>query len=181
MSLVLARGSARVGTSHSCQVALLLRKAMERRQQGPTSYCLLGRGGQPVTDCPSIRLLFTEPCSSCARHVDVAQENVLFGSAYDEARYNEVMRVCALEEDVASLPAGDETELGERGINLSGGQKARLALARAAYSAAEVVLLDDPLSAVDPRVGRILFSECIGPGGFMKGGAGAAVGNRVHS
>jgi len=70
-----------------------------------------------------------------------------------------VISACALEQDLAELPAGDETELGERGVNLSGGQKARVALARAAYSGADVMLLDDPLSAVDPRVGRILFDK----------------------
>ena len=59
--------------------------------------------------------------------------------------------------------------MGERGVNLSGGQKARVALARAAYSMANVVLLDDPLSAVDAKVGRVLFEKCIGPDGVMKG------------
>ncbi|KAL4424666.1 hypothetical protein ABPG77_004473 [Micractinium sp. CCAP 211/92] len=97
------------------------------------------------------------------------KENVLFGRRYDEKRYAAVLRACALEDDVASLPAGSETELGERGINLSGGQKARLALARAAYSRAYIQLLDDPLSAVDPRVGRILFDQCIGNNGLMAG------------
>jgi hypothetical protein len=78
-----------------------------------------------------------------------------------------VVRSCALEHDLAGFPAGDETEIGERGINLSGGQKARIALARAAYSRPAVALLDDPLSAVDPKVAKILFTECIGPGGVL--------------
>lgn len=92
-------------------------------------------------------------------------------------------------DDIAALPAGDATELGERGVNLSGGQKARLALARAAYSGAPVQLLDDPLSAVDPRVGRILFERCIGNAGLLAGalcwgrGAvrGGAVGEQVRA
>ncbi len=161
----------------------------------------------------------------------------MFGAAYEETRYSESLAACALDADVAALPAGDMTELGERGINLSGdfatsfasaaqahatvhcralpclcslasllcsfgallrimqisplrlqllafwhwkhapqnvhmalpgGQKARLALARAAYSGAEIQLLDDPLSAVDPRVGRTLFDKCLGPGGIMQ-------------
>lgn len=86
-------------------------------------------------------------------------------------RYSEVIAACALEQDLAELPAGDETELGERGVNLSGGQKARVALARAAYSGADVLLLDDPLSAVDPRVARVLFDRCIS-GGSGRGGDG---------
>lgn len=82
-------------------------------------------------------------------------------------RYATVKAACALDHDVAALPAGDDTEIGERGINLSGGQKARLALARAAYSRPEIALLDDPLSAVDPKVAKILFQQCIGPDGLL--------------
>ena len=77
------------------------------------------------------------------------------------------MEACALSHDIAQLPAGDATEIGERGVNLSGGQKARLSLARAAYARADVCLLDDPLSAVDPRVAHTLFTKCIGPDGVM--------------
>lgn len=82
-------------------------------------------------------------------------------------RYARVVSACALDHDIEALPAGDATEIGERGINLSGGQKARLALARAAYSRPVIALLDDPLSAVDPKVAKTLFSECIGPSGIM--------------
>ena len=96
------------------------------------------------------------------------------------------MTACALDHDIEALPAGDATEIGERGINLSGGQKARLALARAAYSRPAIALLDDPLSAVDPKVAKTLFSECIGPTGIM--GCAAALpdpcrhaGMRVHA
>eukprot|EP00879_Flechtneria_rotunda_P017481 GHRR01018328.1.p1 GENE.GHRR01018328.1~~GHRR01018328.1.p1 ORF type:complete len:1541 (+),score=583.94 GHRR01018328.1:446-5068(+) len=97
------------------------------------------------------------------------RENITFQTPYDQQRYDAVIEACALQQDLSELPAGDQTELGERGINLSGGQKARVALARAAYSRASVQLLDDPLSAVDPRVGRILFNQCIGPEGVLAG------------
>ncbi|KAL6756466.1 P-loop containing nucleoside triphosphate hydrolase protein [Haematococcus lacustris] len=97
------------------------------------------------------------------------RDNILFGCALDPDWYAKVVAACALQQDLAALPAGDMTELGERGINLSGGQKARVALARAAYCRADVVLLDDPLSAVDPHVGRTLFEQCIGPRGIMQG------------
>lgn len=88
--------------------------------------------------------------------------NIVFNRTFNEERYNEVLDACALQDDLAALPAGDMTAIGERGINLSGGQKARVALARALYSSkTKVMLLDDPLSAVDGHVGEHLFSEAI--------------------
>ena len=89
------------------------------------------------------------------------RENILFGQAYDEKRYNEIIKACALLPDLAILPAGDLTEIGERGLNLSGGQKARVSLARAAYADADIYLLDDPLSAVDAHVGKHLWHKLI--------------------
>ncbi len=92
---------------------------------------------------------------------DTLRENVLFGSPVDEGRYRAVVSACCLDADVAVLPGGDQCEIGEKGINLSGGQKARVALARACYKDTDVVLLDDPLSAVDAHVGQALFDSCI--------------------
>ena len=89
------------------------------------------------------------------------RDNVLFGRDYDEARFRRVVRACALAPDFAILPAGDMTEIGERGINLSGGQKARVSLARALYADADVYLLDDPLSAVDAHVARHLWRRAV--------------------
>ena len=89
------------------------------------------------------------------------RENVLFGSTYDAAYYQRVLTACALEPDLATLPAGDQTEIGERGVTLSGGQKARVALARACYARANVVLLDDVISAVDAETGAHLMSQCV--------------------
>lgn len=88
-------------------------------------------------------------------------QNVLFGRAMDSSRYDQVIRICQMRPDVASLPHGDRTIVGERGINLSGGQRARINLARAIYQDADIYLLDDPLSAVDSHVGRQLVDECI--------------------
>ncbi|KAF8984488.1 P-loop containing nucleoside triphosphate hydrolase protein [Cyathus striatus] len=73
---------------------------------------------------------------------------------------NEVIHACSLEQDLQILPSGEATEIGEKGINLSGGQKARVSLARAAYSSADIVLLDDPLSAVDSHVGNAIVENC---------------------
>ena len=74
--------------------------------------------------------------------------NILFGNPYDAARYADVLDACALRPDLKILEDGDETEIGARGVSLSGGQKARVALARAVYARTKYVLLDDPLSAV---------------------------------
>ncbi|OWF39711.1 multidrug resistance-associated protein 5-like [Mizuhopecten yessoensis] len=89
------------------------------------------------------------------------RENVLFGKQYDNEWYDEVIYACGLEPDLDLLPNRDLTEIGERGINISGGQKQRLSLARAVYSKSAIYLLDDPLSAVDVHVGRHLFHKCI--------------------
>merc|ERR1711937_205193 len=92
---------------------------------------------------------------------DTLKGNILFGREFDQERYDEILRACALLDDIAVLPAGDATEIGERGINLSGGQKARVSLARAMYSDANIYLLDDPLAAVDPQVASHIFTKCI--------------------
>lgn len=89
------------------------------------------------------------------------RQNILFGQKYDELKYKEVLRVCALERDLTLFPHGDRTLVGERGVTLSGGQRARINLARAVYKDTDIYLLDDPLSAVDTHVGKQLFDDCI--------------------
>jgi ABC-type multidrug transport system fused ATPase/permease subunit len=97
------------------------------------------------------------------------RENIVFGYRWDPAFYERTVKACALREDFASLPDGDQTEVGERGISLSGGQKARLTLARAVYARADIYLLDDVLSAVDQHVGRHLIDNVLGPKGLLSG------------
>ncbi|GAQ81666.1 ABC transporter C family [Klebsormidium nitens] len=89
------------------------------------------------------------------------KDNILFGRPFDPERYETVVKVSALEKDLALMSHGDETEIGERGINLSGGQKQRIQIARAVYHDADTYLLDDPFSAVDAHTGTELFTECI--------------------
>ncbi|XP_061083514.1 ATP-binding cassette sub-family C member 2-like [Conger conger] len=96
------------------------------------------------------------------------RDNILFGSSLEEARFHKVLDACALVPDLELLPGGDQTEIGEKGINLSGGQKQRVSMARAVYSSADIFLLDDPLSAVDSHVGKHLFNEVVGPNGLLK-------------
>lgn len=95
------------------------------------------------------------------------RDNILFGRPYDRKRYNRVIDACALRPDIQMLSAGDQTEIGEKGINLSGGQKQRISMARAVYSDADLYFLDDPLSAVDSHVGKHIFEEVIGPNGLL--------------
>ncbi|KAK9350318.1 P-loop containing nucleoside triphosphate hydrolase protein [Lipomyces doorenjongii] len=95
------------------------------------------------------------------------KENILFGKRFHADFYEKTVRACALVEDFGVLPDGDETIVGEKGISLSGGQKARLALARAVYTRADIYILDDPLSAVDQHVGRHLIDNVLGPQGLL--------------
>ncbi|KAG0310531.1 hypothetical protein BG000_007016, partial [Podila horticola] len=96
------------------------------------------------------------------------RDNITFGKVFDKERYDHILFASGLLPDLAILAAGDQTEIGERGINLSGGQKQRLSLARAAYQDADIYLLDDPLSAVDAHVDQHLWTHLIGPEGLLK-------------
>ena len=89
------------------------------------------------------------------------KENILFGQPCKESKYERIIDVCALKEDFQRLPDGDQTVVGERGEVLSGGQQARVSLARAVYADGDIYLLDDPLSAVDFKVGQHIFNKCI--------------------
>ncbi|KAF5202715.1 ABC transporter ATP-binding protein/permease VMR1 [Thalictrum thalictroides] len=89
------------------------------------------------------------------------QDNILFGTPMNTRRYREAIRVCCLEKDMEMMEFGDQTEIGERGINLSGGQKQRIQLARAVYQDCDIYLLDDVFSAVDAHTGSDIFKECV--------------------
>lgn len=95
------------------------------------------------------------------------KENIIFGHRYDSNFYEKTVKACALLADFTQLPDGDETFVGERGISLSGGQKARVALARAVYARADIYLLDDCLSAVDSHVGKHIIENVLGSEGLL--------------
>ncbi|XP_063312149.1 ATP-binding cassette sub-family C member 3 [Pelobates fuscus] len=97
------------------------------------------------------------------------KENIIFGRTNNDKNYKKVLEACALLTDLEVLPGGDQTEIGEKGINLSGGQKQRVSLARAVFSNSDVYLLDDPLSAVDAHVAKHIFDNVIGPDGLLRG------------
>lgn len=106
------------------------------------------------------------------------RNNILFGQEYNESWYKQVIEACALQSDLEMLPAGDSTEIGERGITVSGGQKQRLNVARAIYFDADIVLLDDPLSAVDAHVGRHIMDNAIC--GLLKGKCRILATHQLH-
>ncbi|OWY90928.1 Multidrug resistance protein ABC transporter, partial [Phytophthora megakarya] len=89
------------------------------------------------------------------------RDNILFGLPYDMEKYSKVVAACGLLPDFKQFPGGDSTEIGQKGVNLSGGQKARVCLARACYSDADILLLDSPLAAVDAIVQSQIFNDCI--------------------
>ncbi|GJJ09002.1 hypothetical protein Clacol_003223 [Clathrus columnatus] len=97
-----------------------------------------------------------------------AKENILFGSDYDEERYRKVILQCGLEQDLSLFEEGDNTEIGEKGLTLSGGQNARVTLAKAVYSKAEIVLIDDILASLDVHTGKFIIDNCF-MGDLLKG------------
>ncbi|KDQ20377.1 hypothetical protein BOTBODRAFT_100859, partial [Botryobasidium botryosum FD-172 SS1] len=107
------------------------------------------------------------------------KENIVFDLPFDAMRYKQVLHQCALEHDLATLPNGDATMVGDKGVILSGGQKARVSLARAMYSTAEVVLLDDVLSALDIRTAQWVVQKCL-LGDLAKGRTFIIVANNVE-
>ncbi|XP_046557639.1 multidrug resistance-associated protein 1-like isoform X2 [Haliotis rubra] len=108
------------------------------------------------------------------------RKNILFGSPYEEAKYRHLLHACSLEADLEVLPGGENTEIGEKGINLSGGQKQRVSLARAVYSDRDIYLLDDPLSAVDSHVGKHIFRNVIGNEGILRDKTRVLVTHGIH-
>ncbi|KAL6899190.1 hypothetical protein ACP4OV_005848 [Aristida adscensionis] len=132
----------------------------------------VGSGKSSLLSCilGEIPKLYGE-VQTCGRVVCVTQspwiqsgtieKNILFGSQMNRERYEKVLEACSLKKDLDILPLGDQTVIGERGINLSGGQKQRIQIARALYEDADIFLFDDPFSAVDASTGLHLFKECL--------------------
>ncbi|XP_023212557.1 multidrug resistance-associated protein 4-like [Centruroides sculpturatus] len=129
---------------------------------GKTSFLLSILGEIPVT---SGKVIVRGKIAYASQEAWVfngsIRENILFGEEYEEEKYKKVLYITALEKDISLFPKGDLTVVGERGVIMSGGQKARINLARALYLDADIFLLDDPLSAVDVPVAKHIFEKCI--------------------
>ncbi|XP_071925966.1 putative ABC transporter C family member 15 [Coffea arabica] len=124
-------------------------------------YSILGE--IPRSSGASIRTFGTKAFVSQSAWIQTGtiKDNVLFGKEMKKTFYEEVVRACALDRDIEIWPKGDLSIVGERGMNLSGGQKQRIQLARAIYSDSDILLLDDPFSAVDAHTGSHIFKDCL--------------------
>ncbi|CAF1563249.1 unnamed protein product [Adineta ricciae] len=112
---------------------------------------------------------------------DTIRANILLGKPMDNERYKNVIKACCLDVDLESFgEVGDLMIVGDKGINLSGGQKARLSLARALYADTDLYLLDDPLAAVDPKVAKLIFDQCIGPRGLLRKKTRILITHQIH-
>ncbi|EMD41558.1 hypothetical protein CERSUDRAFT_128415 [Gelatoporia subvermispora B] len=140
-----------VGPTGSGKTSLLLALLGELHyvSMTPDSFCNLPRSGGVAY----------VPQEAWIQNATI-RENILFGSPYHERRYYQVIKQCALERDLELFPAGDHAEVGEMGVNLSGGQKARISLARAMYSNAEILLIDDVLAALDVGTAQWIVKHC---------------------
>ncbi|CAL1702786.1 unnamed protein product [Somion occarium] len=141
-----------IGQTGSGKTSLLmaLLGEMHRIPTGPHSFINLPRQGGVAYHAQESWVLN-----------ETIRDNILFGAPYDEHRYNTVLEQCALKHDIELFEAGDQTEVGEKGLTLSGGQKARVTLARAVYSSAEILLLDDVLAALDVHTARWIVDKCL--------------------
>jgi ABC-type lipoprotein export system ATPase subunit len=134
--------------------------------QGKSSLCQALLGEMPISSSPSPPCLLIHGSISYASQLPWIQsttirQNILYHSPYDEEKYFRVLHACCLIEDLMTMPYGDLTFIGQKGINLSGGQKSRIALARAVYSDHEIFLLDDILAALDSIVGKKVFDRVV--------------------
>lgn len=128
-------------------------------------------GGIPLVENPKASIVANGKIAYCPQNPCVfnttIRENIVFGKKFDKAFYEKTIEACQLKSDFEVLPNGDATLVGEKGISLSGGQRARVSLARALYSRAEIYLLDDVLSAVDAHVGKKITQQVLGPEGLL--------------
>ncbi|KAJ7107582.1 multidrug resistance-associated ABC transporter [Mycena epipterygia] len=149
------------GPTASGKTALLIKMAVLGEMTSlPGGRIIMSKNASKIDAWGNKHVIAYAAQTPFLRHQSI-KDNILFGSPLDEARYNDVIECCALRADLDMLPDGENTEIGEKGVSLSGGQKARVALARAVYARTKYVLLDDPLSAVDSHTSRTLYEKCL--------------------
>ncbi|KAJ7222262.1 hypothetical protein GGX14DRAFT_694507 [Mycena pura] len=161
ISVIFPKGELTVvtGPTASGKTALLMAVLGEMTSL-PGGRILMSKNASKIDEWGHMQTVSYAAQSPWLRHQSI-KDNILFGFPYDEERYNQVIECCALRPDLDMLEDGDATEIGEKGVSLSGGQKARVALARAVYAPTKYVLLDDPLSAVDSHTSRTLYEKCL--------------------
>ncbi|KAJ7480081.1 hypothetical protein B0H11DRAFT_2422933 [Mycena galericulata] len=147
------------GPTASGKTALLL-AVLGEMMSLPGGRILMSKNPSKIDEYGNMQIISYAAQTPWLRHQSI-KDNILFGYPLDEARYQQAIDCCALQPDLDQLEDGDATEIGEKGVSLSGGQKARVALARAVYAKTKYVLLDDPLSAVDSHTSRILYEKCL--------------------
>ncbi|KTW28893.1 hypothetical protein T552_01522 [Pneumocystis carinii B80] len=152
-----------IGPVGSGKTSLLMALLGEMTNLGGKEFCP-GKYNKNYL-IPDHQTGFTESVAYCAQQPwllsDTIRNNILFYSSYDSQKYNKIVKACALERDFQILDGGDQTEVGEKGIILSGGQKQRISIARAFYSNAKYIILDDCLSSVDSYTAKWIFNYCI--------------------
>ncbi|KAF7329693.1 hypothetical protein MKEN_00232500 [Mycena kentingensis (nom. inval.)] len=159
VSVVFPEGRLTVVTGPTASGKTALLMALLGEMTTLSGRILMSKNARKVDEWGNMQTISYAAQSPWLRHQSI-KDNILFGYPYDKARYNAVIECCALRPDLDMLEDGDDTEIGEKGVSLSGGQKARVALARAVYARTKFVLLDDPLSAVDSHTARVLYEKC---------------------
>ncbi|KAF7369374.1 ATP-binding cassette transporter [Mycena venus] len=166
-----------VGPTGSGKTSLLMALLGEMHfvPSGPTSWYNLPRAKgvsyaaqESWVQNETIQARHLPGTSPQCKHLTILQENIIFGAKFDEVRYKKVLHQCALERDLELFEAGDATEVGEKGLTLSGGQKARITLARAIYANTDIILLDDVLAALDVHTAKWIVDKCL-RGDLIKG------------
>ncbi|KAJ7761604.1 hypothetical protein DFH07DRAFT_903306 [Mycena maculata] len=161
VSVVFPEGALTVvtGPTASGKTALLIAVLGEMTSM-PGGRIIMSKNASNIDEHGNMHAISYAAQTPWLRHESI-KDNILFGHPFDEQRYRDVLECCALNPDLDILEDGDATEVGEQGISLSGGQKARVALARACYARTKWVLLDDPLSAVDSHTARFLYDRLL--------------------
>ncbi|KAJ6497501.1 hypothetical protein C8R45DRAFT_898828 [Mycena sanguinolenta] len=160
LSIVFPQGELTVVTGPTASGKTALLMAVLGEMTTLNGRIIMAKNTSKIDEYGNMHAISYAAQSPWLRHQSI-KDNILFGYPFDEDRYNEVIDCCALRPDLDMLEDGDATEIGEKGVSLSGGQKARVALARAVYAKTKYVLLDDPLSAVDSHTSRTLYEKCL--------------------
>ncbi|KAF8150500.1 multidrug resistance-associated ABC transporter [Mycena galopus ATCC 62051] len=160
LSIIFPQGELTVVTGPTASGKTALLMAVLGEMTSLNGRIIMAKNTSKIDEHGNMHAISYAAQSPWLRHQSI-KDNILFGYPFDEARYEEVIECCALRPDLDMLEDGDATEIGEKGVSLSGGQKARVALARAVYAKTKYVLLDDPLSAVDSHTSRTLYEKCL--------------------